>query len=266
MPFFNFDGHRLHYIDVHECGENCGLPLVLVHGAGSSHAIWTLQIAEFGKSRRMIALDLSGHGRSELIGEEADIVQGYARELEALINHLDLDKFVLAGHSMGGGAVMAYLLNKPQRVPVAVCLVDTSSDLDLSKLGPGLFIETIESYLFLIKKRMTDKDSLAYKIWKAEEDMKREHPEMVQRDLRACDRFDVTDRVSEIDLPTFVIHGEDDDIIPLGVAEALVKRLPRADIAIVRDSDHCPMVQQPDEFNRLMGKFLSWADRKFLRQ
>ncbi|MGQ4871395.1 MAG: alpha/beta fold hydrolase [Candidatus Thorarchaeota archaeon] len=158
---------------------------------------------------------------------------------------------------------MAYLLSQPVRRPVAVALVDTSPDLDLSKIAPGLVIEAVESYFFLIKKRMTDKESLAYKIWKEEEDRKREHPETVRRDLRACDRFDITARVGDIDLPVFVIHGDDDDIIPLGVAEELVRRLPRADIAIVRGSDHCPMVQQPEEFNRLLGKFLDWVDRKF---
>lgn len=266
MPFFEYNGLKLHYIDVNNCDSQCGLPVVLVHGAGSSHTIWTLQIEEFSKNRRVIALDLSGHGQSEKAQGEADIINGFGLEIGALLDHLGLEKFVLVGHSMGGGAVMAYVLSRPQRVPVALGLVDTSPDLDLSKLAPGLFIETIESYLFLIKKRVTDKESMAYKIWKAEEDRKREHPEMVQRDLRACDRFDISDRVHEIDLPVFVIHGDDDDIIPPVIAEQLVKELPRADIAIVRGSDHCPMVQQPTEFNRLLGKFLTWADRKFLGQ
>ncbi len=263
MPYFDYNGLKLHYIDVNKNGGNNTLPVVFVHGAGSSHSIWTLQIEALEGTRRVIALDLSGHGKSDMPNGEADIINGYAKEIGALLDHLALEKFVLVGHSMGGGAVMAYLLGRPQRQPVAACLVDTSPDLDLAKLAPGLFIETIESYMFLIKKRMTAKDSLAYKIWKEEEDNKRQHPEMVQRDLRACDKFDISDRVHEIDIPIFVIHGDDDDIIPPAVADALTKRLPRADIAIVRNSDHCPMVQQPAEFNRLLTKFLSWADRKF---
>ena len=263
MPFFKFRDLQLHYVDAADCGDSCGVPVVFVHGAGSSHAIWTLQIQHFAPERRVIALDLSGHGQSDSAEGEADIVDDYAQEIGALLDHLDLDRFVLVGHSMGGGAVMAYLLSQPVRRPVAVALVDTSPDLDLSKIAPGLVIEAVESYFFLIKKRMTDKESLAYKICKEEEDRKREHPETVRRDLRACDRFDIADRVGDIDLPVFVIHGDDDDIIPLGVAEELVRRLPRADIAIVRGSDHCPMVQQPEEFNRLLGKFLDWVDRKF---
>ena len=267
MPTFEYQGLTIYYRDVRECGNSCGVPVVFVHGAGSSHAIWTLQINEFKQTRRVIALDLSGHGQSEAPpqgpdAEEASIENGYARELEALIEHLGLDRFVLVGHSMGGGVVMAYVLNRPARMPVAIALVDTSADLDLSRLAPGLLIETVETYLTLIRGEVTNEDSLAHRILVEEEEAKRARPEMVQRDLRACDRFDITDRVEEIDIPTFVIHGEDDDIIRLGVAEDLVRRLPRADIALIRDADHCPMVQQPKEFNRLLRKFLEWVDRQ----
>ncbi len=262
MPFFDYEGLRLYYVDVARCGEDCGVPVMFVHGAGSSHAIWTLQIEEFSRERRVIAPDLSGHGNSDLPPEEeVDISENCARELEALIEHLMLNDFVLVGHSMGGGVAMAYVLNRPARMPHAMALVDTSADLDLSRLAPGLLIETVETYFGLIRGMLTGSESLAFKILREEEEAKRAHPEMVQRDLRACDRFSIQDRLPEIDIPVFVIHGTDDDIIPRVVAEQLTKALPRADIALVRDSDHCPMVQQPREFNRLLREFLHWVDR-----
>jgi len=66
MPFFEHDGTKIHYVDVDKREDKTtGIPLVFVHGAGSSHLIWALQLREFSKEHRAIALDLSGHGKSE---------------------------------------------------------------------------------------------------------------------------------------------------------------------------------------------------------
>ncbi|TFG33496.1 alpha/beta hydrolase [Candidatus Thorarchaeota archaeon] len=261
MPFFQYNGLTLHYVDVDNRKDRAkGIPLLFVHGAGSSHICWALQLKEFSKTHRTIALDLSGHGESEGNDGEASIIDGYSHEVYALVRHLDLQEFIMIGHSMGGGVAMAYLLNGYEVNPKALVLVDTSPDLDLSKLATGLVKEAMEDTLFLLKSRFFEDYTDTYKIKKYENDIRIANPNIMARDLRACDKFDITDRLSLIDIPVFVLVGECDDVIPPSLVQTFVRKLPRSDLAIVRNADHTPMIEQPKEFNRLMRKFIVWVE------
>ncbi len=257
MPYFEIKGMRLHYT---ESGKDRPVSVVFVHGAGSSQDTWALQFEEFGKNYHVVAIDLSGHGGSDPGPKEVRIGTGYAYELAGLVRHLDLGDFVAVGHSMGGGVVMSYALNNDFPKPRALVLVDTSSKLNLSRLGAGMTLEALDTFLTLLRDRITGRNKKAMDVIQREESTKIENPQIMQRDLAAVDNFDVSHRVHEIEQPTLIIVGEDDDIITPVMATALKNSLPRADIAVVRDADHAPMLQNPDEFNRLLGKFLAWVE------
>ena len=263
MPFFEFRDRQLHYVDLDERKKHDNeLAIVFVHGAGSSHLIWTLQLLDFKNEYRVIALDLSGHGQSEQSKYEPNIEKGYAMELAALIKHLDLDDFVLVGHSMGGGVVMSYMLNEKVRQPCGAVLVGTSPNLDLSKVTVGLVIEAFEDHDMPYDISALDDDLKTLSVTKLKNLQKtitRLHTKTILKDLSACDDFDITNQVNKITTPSFVLVGQDDDIIPPHVAKKLEELLPRADIAVVKNADHTPMVEQPKTFNKLLRKFLTWV-------
>ncbi len=257
MPFIKYEGAQLYYVDVDRREDKSkGLTMLLIHGAGTSHSIWDAQIKELSSRYRVVAPDLSAHGRSEIRPGSADI-NGYVEEVAALVEHLDLQDFVLGGHSMGGGVVLAYALNEQLRQPRALLLVSTNSNLDMSHVIPGLAVEVIERIIRRLTgspRGMTGQGVLG------SGDL---HDSMrnLQRDLEACHRFDVTDHLSRIQLPVFAIVGDDDEIFPPPVMKRLTDGLPMADIAVVIEADHCPMTEQPTEFNRLVGEFLDWLER-----
>jgi pimeloyl-ACP methyl ester carboxylesterase len=263
MPFFEFRGRKLHYVDLDEREKpDSELAIVFVHGAGSSHLIWTLQLLDFKNEYRVIAIDLSGHGQSEESKYEPNIEKGFAMEVAALLEHLDLHDFVLVGHSMGGGVVMCYLLNNKVRQPCAAVLVGTSPDLDLSKVTKGLVIEAFEQHDMPYDIAALDEDLKTLSVTKLknlQKTISRLHTGSILKDLSACNDFDITSRVNEINIPSFVLVGQDDDIIPPHVAKKLEELLPRADIAVVKNADHTPMVEQPKIFNNLLRKFLTWV-------
>ncbi len=260
MPFFEHNGTKIHYVDVDKREDKSeGMSLIFVHGAGSSHLIWALQLREFSKEHRAIALDLSGHGKSGDVMGDLSIDLNFAEEVSALVRNLALDSFILVGHSMGGGAVMAYTLKDDAVKPKALVLVDTSCDLDLSKLRVGLMKETIQDRVYFFKSRLFEQYTETYQLKKLDDDMRLANPLVMSRDLAACSKFDITDRCGEIDVPVFVLVGSDDDIITPAKAAEFEKRLPRADIAVVKGADHIPMVEQPEEFNRLFRKFVNWV-------
>ncbi|MGY5858504.1 MAG: alpha/beta hydrolase [Candidatus Thorarchaeota archaeon] len=262
MPFFEFDKTKIHFVDVdNREDKSVGLPIVYIHGAGSSHFCWAFQLVEFSKTNRCIALDLSGHGKSDKTDKEASIDQGFAYEVAALIEHLALQEFILVGHSMGGGVAMSYVLNTEFRRPKALVLVDSSPELVLPKVLPGLLMEAVEE-----TRNNSDSafEEYAEKLHmeKYEKAMKYVDALAMQRDLIVCNKFNVTDRMKEIDIPTFALVGEDDDVITPAIVKDYVENIPRGDLAVVRGADHVPMIEQPAEFNRLFLKFLTWVQKK----
>ena len=261
MPFFEHNGLKLHYIDEAPSEPAATRPaLLFIHGAGASHILWSLQVKHFRQNHRVIALDLSGHAESQAKEEDPEIETQFAPELASLIQHLFLDNFILVGHSMGGGVAMSYVLQDGVRMPRALVLVSTSSDLDMRKRGSGVAKEAIEINLFLLQSALKRVKSPEYEIKRAGAKVSLTNPWIMQRDLRACDHFNISDRVGEITIPAFVIVGEHDDLIPPSVAKRLEEALPRADIAVVRGANHSPMIEQPEEFNRLLSKFLKWVN------
>ncbi|MFX1603553.1 MAG: alpha/beta fold hydrolase, partial [Promethearchaeota archaeon] len=201
-----------------------------------------------------------GHGQSDSGPDNIGIEDGFTLEVASLVNHLDLDDFVLVGHSMGGGVVMAYALNKDLRRPAAIALVDTAPCLELNKLARGLAKETIETQFYLLKGRKNVSFEEAYDIVRREEDAKRRNPRVLTRDLAAADKFDVSDRIGNISVPTFILVGEHDDIISPNAAKQFEAALPRADIAVIKDAHHAAMLHNPKMFNQLLRRYVDWVE------
>ena len=81
------------------------VPLVLVHGHPFDRTMWAPQLERFPGTRRVVAPDLRGYGASPTTPAVADF-SGFARDIEALLDELEVESFVLAGLSMGGQIVM----------------------------------------------------------------------------------------------------------------------------------------------------------------
>lgn len=208
------------------------------------------------------AIDLSGHGKPDNLNGDMSIDRGYSSEIAALIEHLRLTDFILVGHSMGGGAAMCYCPDAQSILPKAPVPVDTSPVLELSKLAPGFAREAIEDGLSLFKNQSYEDYTESHGLKELENRIRRANPGVLQHDLSVCNRFNIADRVKDIRIPTLVLVGEHDNITPPVVAEALKNELPQADIAIAREAHHEPMIEPPEEFNRLLRKFIAWIEGK----
>ena len=110
-------GVTLHYL---EWGDSSAPPLVLVHGLSSSAAAWQRVVPAFTKDFRVIALDQRGHGDSSWVDADRYDTDSYVADLEAFVDGLGLQRFVLVGHSMGGHHTLAYTARHPERVRCAV--------------------------------------------------------------------------------------------------------------------------------------------------
>ena len=116
--YADHQGGRVYYLDT----GGGGAPLVLVHGWACDTSFWKGQVGPMSASRRVIALDLPGHGRSG--PSDAGYAQdSLARAVLAVMDHAGVERAVLVGHSMGASVVRRLALAAPERV-AALVLVD----------------------------------------------------------------------------------------------------------------------------------------------
>jgi len=108
-------------------GGTGGLPVVFVHSAAGSTAHWEAQLDHLRPTRRALAIDLRGHGRSAPPRDGDYRIASMADDLRAALDHLELPRVVLVGHSMGGVVCASFAGAHPQRV-AGLFLLDSASD------------------------------------------------------------------------------------------------------------------------------------------
>ena len=136
-------------------GGKDGLALVLVHSLAGTAQQWAEQLRHLRQSRRAVAFDFRGHGRSDAPKNGDYTIAGMAADIAATVDSLGLDRFVLVGHSMGGGAALVYAGMHPERV-LGLMLIDP--------IGDGKQIPAAEATSFLTGLE-SDYDNASQAYW-----------------------------------------------------------------------------------------------------
>ena len=233
--------HRIYY---RVAGAGAGPPLVLVHGYGVSGQMWNRSIPYLAQQRQVYIIDLPGHGRSKLSG--AWRLREIAPLLAQWIETMALPPVALVGHSMGGAIATQLVAHAPDLVERLV-LVDAAC-LPLDKTLLMMLTRSARSILQsgggsypLPMLRDTLKPRLRL-LWQAAR-------EMEKSDFRAD--------LASLALPTLIIWGERDILLPLPLGQALAQALPHATFVTMPESGHRPPLSQPVEFSRLVLDFLT---------
>ncbi|MFZ7125267.1 MAG: alpha/beta fold hydrolase [Desulfobacterales bacterium] len=227
--------------------------LVFIHGSGGTGGMWRDQVRALSFLVNTLAIDLPGHGRSD--GDGMDFVKGYAEVVSGFVGKLELPKPVACGLSLGGAIVQQLLLDYADPLQAGI-LVSTGARL---KVMPEL-LETVESdygqFVSLYEKigfsGKTDRERLKSVL--AETSACR--PAVTAGDFRACDRFDVMDRLREIDLPVLVISASDDRLTPPHYSDYLQKHIRRSARTRVKDAGHMVPVEKPAAVTSAIVDFL----------
>ncbi len=277
-------GARIHYRDE---GRPEGLPIVLVHGSNASLHTWEPWVKSLGQEYRIITLDLPAHGLTGQVPDRDYSSANQVAVVDAVVDHLGVDRFVLGGNSMGGGVTWRYTLEHPEKVE-AMILVDAvglpqwsarAVESQGDKQGPLVFrlmrkpwFRTIARYLD--PYRLTKQGlSSAYTDQSAVTD------ELVQRyydmTLRQGTREAIIDRFSSIGgdtgeaidparfpQPTLILWGRDDALISVAIAEKFAASLPSNSLVIYDGVGHLPMEEIPDRSAADVLAFLDKLPRK----
>ncbi|HEX6179008.1 MAG TPA: alpha/beta fold hydrolase, partial [Thermoanaerobaculia bacterium] len=127
---------------VSDGGSGAGTPIVFIHGNGANLTQWSAQLPHFRRSRRAIAYDLRGMGRSDVPVSGEYTIDGMVEDLHRLVNALNVDTFVLVGHSYGGAVAAAYAARYPERV-AGVVFADAAGDIKATREQSERFLEAL---------------------------------------------------------------------------------------------------------------------------
>lgn len=234
-------GTRLAYL---EAGKGLSLPVVvLIHGAGGSRKVWHLLLRDLSRlGLRGIAIELPGHGKSPGAGFET--IRGYSRFVEAFLDAKGISNPILAGHSMGGAIALEVGFSNPEKLGGLV-LIGTGARLRVSdEILDGLRSD-FENTVSRIAEYAYSNSPCQAMIEEGKRQLLECVPMVVWSDFKACNEFDVINRVKKILLPTLVICGEEDILTPPKYSELLARSIPSARLYLVEHAGHMVMVEQP---------------------
>jgi pimeloyl-ACP methyl ester carboxylesterase len=255
------DGVTVHYRDQ---GRADGPPIVMVHGFAANLDAWEPWAARLGNEYRIITLDLPAHGLTLVPPGYRVSTEGQVEVVDELTRALHVDRFALAGNSMGGGVAWSYALAHPDRVD-ALILADSVGPPSGTrrKGGPPAIFVLLGNPAGRAMLRQIDPRPLAERgLRQAYVDPGLVTPQLVDRYvdlalapghrallLAAQDRprTPVTARTLQaIHAPTLVLHGAADTVIPLAAGQALAAAIPGSRLIVYPGVGHVPMEQIPD--------------------
>lgn len=254
MPFARVNGNMLFYREVGE-----GPIAVFVHGFPLDHSLWLDQLKGLAHVRRCVAFDLRGFGKSEPIIDRSLTMEMLADDLAGFIETLGADQADIISLSMGGYVALALYELRPTLVR-SLTLMSTRASADTA---------STRAARDLMADRLLDRGRAAMASELIEGLLGRGPSQRAQARLRSMiegtryetfvaalsgmkERQDRSVLLGRIDVPTLVVGGSDDTLIPADDIRAMAEMVPGARTVIVPDAGHLPPLEQPDAVNEAL--------------
>jgi pimeloyl-ACP methyl ester carboxylesterase len=253
-------------VSYRELGEGPGEPLVLLHAFPLNGRMFEPQMEALSGGRRVIAPDYPGFGRSPRTPAQPD-VRYYAEGVRRLLDRLGLERVVLGGASMGGYVAFGCMRLFPERVS-GLILANTRPDADTEEtrenrnnMARRVADEGVEVLIKLQMPRLLARDTLARNeevVQKVRDMILESSPGGVVAALGAMrERPDSTPLLGEIEVPTLVIGGEEDEISSPEVMGAMAEKIPGSRHVTLPRAGHLSNLEAPESFNAALTEFLT---------
>ncbi|UVE17963.1 alpha/beta hydrolase [Pseudomonas sp. LS44] len=239
-----------------------GVPILLLHGLGSSLLDWQPQIDYLSGFFKVYALDLRGHGASELLRARLGVAD-MAADVAEFITALECEPCFVVGISMGGMVGFQLLVSNPELVRGFVA-VNSAPSFPLDSLWLRSQVALRKVLIHLLGLRVMGK-LLAHKLFPYAEQtqLRAQFTERITRNdrvsylhaLRAILGWSTLPAVQVVDTPMLIVAG-DRDYTPLAYKQSYVRQLRNARLAVIEDSGHATPLDQPVKFNRLVQQFI----------
>jgi pimeloyl-ACP methyl ester carboxylesterase len=261
------DGAPVNYVDI-----GTGPPMLLIHGLAGSWQNWLETIPHFAETHRVVALDLPGFGESPMPREKISI-SGYGRLVDAFCDAVGIDTAVVVGNSMGGFVAAEVAIQHPHRVEKLVLVSAAGITIEHQRNDKLLaLMRRFEFALtwaathpppeFMLRRRARRAAAFVFA-----------HPDRIPGPLMAenvrgngkpgfVDALDaltsypLRDRLERISVPTLIVWGDSDRLVPTTDADVFEELIPGSRKLVYEDTGHVPQLERPGRFNADVEAFL----------
>jgi 2-hydroxy-6-oxo-octa-2,4-dienoate hydrolase len=247
-----------------------GPPLVLVHGSGpgvTAYANWRLTMSDLAWHFRVLAPDMAGFGFSDKPTAQGYSMTGWVDQLVGFLDALGIERASLVGNSFGGGLGIRMAVEHPERLDRLVLMGSMGVTFPITEgldqvWGYQPSFENMRRVLdYFAYDRDLVSDELAEVRYRAalapgvQEAFSAMFPAPRQRWVEAMSTPE--DRIRAIGHETLIIHGRDDQVIPLSNAYRLLGLIERAELHVFGRCGHWSQIEWAAEFNALLVRFLT---------
>lgn len=243
-----------------------GFPLVMIHGMCANVDLWDPRlINELSKKFKTIVFDNRGTGRTDQPEIEYSIKM-FANDTVGLMDALKIQKAHIFGTSMGGMIAQEFVINYTEKVEKLILCATVCGGSRTIAPSP----KVLEILFFSENNPFLDKENIPLLFT---EEFVKNNPYIIDQTLQqylkaptlahaykrqaeAAVKFDAGRRIKKINLPTLIIHGKKDFLVPPQNAEILAKRIPEAKLIFFEDSGHDLALQNWKKFAKTAIKFL----------
>jgi pimeloyl-ACP methyl ester carboxylesterase len=282
-PVASFDGTKLY---VGAAGE--GLTVVFAHGFCLNATSWHFQIKELADEFRVVVYDMRGHGLSERPASDDWSMEALSRDLASVIDAVGEEPVIVVGHSMGGMALLQYCELFPDSIGsrvAGVVLVDTCARDVIGGMVPSAARIAMPA-LRLLERAATLAASRSPAAFDRIREARSDLVELLVRLMgfgpsapadqvafmhsmlasvpaevlvpvvQTLRTMDVSHALDSVDVPALVIVGSRDRLTPRAAARLLATNIHGAELVVVPQSGHMPMLEHPGPFNEIIRPFL----------
>jgi pimeloyl-ACP methyl ester carboxylesterase len=260
------------YKEVYGAGD----PMLCLHGLGANLYSWRHFVTPFSKDRKLVLVDFKGSGKSPKPHDSHYSIEDKTNEIYQLILEENLSNLTLVGNSLGGGIALLVALRLLEEQPgrlAKLILIDSAADkryvpahlkLIRSKLGPllvyclpGKLVARITlKFCYYDASKVTREQVAAY----AQPLTSPGARHALLETARQCipeNADELMAKLSSVTVPTLLLWGRQDKVIPLVVGEILDAALPNSTLEIVEECGHVPQEEKPDETIERITRFLT---------
>jgi pimeloyl-ACP methyl ester carboxylesterase len=264
------EGTRVNYA---ELGSGPGLDIVFVHGLSGCWQNWLENIPHFARGHRVLALDLPGFGASPMPSWEISI-EAYGRLLHDFCDAVGVRDCAVIGSSMGGFVSAEAAVREPDRFEKLVLVSSAGASHARMRREP---IEAAGKLLAAgapLTLKVQERSILRPRLRELAFRMIVDQPNALRAELlweffggggkdgflpalSACIGYDILDRLDDVEVPSLIVWGLRDRLIPASDALEFGRRLRRSETVIFDHTGHVPMAERPVRFNRVLDAFLA---------
>ena len=238
-------------MDTHYFTGGHGEPMIIIHGGGDGAESWLSKAIKLAEHYTVYIPDLPGFGKSQSINDEFDIT-GYIRFIEEFVQKVNIEKFYIMGHSVGGSLALHYALEYPHRIKKLIALNSFGLGKEIA-----LWVRLVSSPVFI--KVFGGIATSIFRILDAVS--KLFHPNTVLKNSLPKVKIDIgrktmslrgqtnvlKERLAELLMPVLLISGKRDYLVPYGQVFSAGKLIPQCRVRVFPNCSHTiplEMIQQ----------------------